>query len=212
MADVPYVGKHRTVDRPTSVTHGAPGRHRARIESGGAGEARHAAAEPEPSPQSQSVSEGGDHDAPAWLTDGNAVKGEFLLGLVLFLLAPIGNSEIHVGKNYARRLVAYVLVFMLLFPMSSSSNPDVQRLASVAGGVFLLTLAVVAPTKGFTLNVTKLLSTVVAKLQPDSTPPSARPSAPGMRSVSESPGPTAIHPIPNSPVVSNPPTDTLTLT
>lgn len=100
-----------------------------------------------------------------------AVKIEFLAGLALFLLAPLSQKEIKFDKNYARRLIAWCVLFMLLFPMGSSKNEGVARTAAWLGGLTLLTLAVLGGNPkssfgGFSVNVSKIVSDVVAKLQP----------------------------------------------
>lgn len=108
-----------------------------------------------------------------------AVKTEFLFGLVLLLLAPVGNPNIKIDKSYAKRLVAYLLLFMGLFPMGASSNPEVSRLGSLLGGLVLLSLMLVShPTKGYALNFATLIETIVAKLQPDAAPIPAGTSQP----------------------------------
>lgn len=95
-----------------------------------------------------------------------AVKGEFLLGLALFLLAPLGNPEIKMDKGFVRRLVAFVVLFMMLFPVANSSNPSVARIGPIFGGMVLLYLAVLAPSRGFIVNASDLLDKIVKKLQP----------------------------------------------
>ncbi|MFD9893711.1 hypothetical protein ACFWY9_30565 [Amycolatopsis sp. NPDC059027] len=98
--------------------------------------------------------------------NARAVKVEFLVGLALLLLAPIGNKDLKFDTGYVKRLVAYALLFMLLFPMSQARNPGVSRTASAVGGLFLLTMVVYSPTKGFAVDFVKLINTVIAKLQP----------------------------------------------
>jgi len=100
-----------------------------------------------------------------------AVKIEFLAGLALFLLAPLSQKEIKFDKNYARRLIAWCVLWMLLFPMAASKNEGVARTAAWLGGLTLLTLAVLGGNPastfgGFSVNVSKIISDVVAKLQP----------------------------------------------
>lgn len=95
-----------------------------------------------------------------------AVKGEFLLGFALFLLAPLGNPEIKMDKGFVRRLVAFCLLFMMLFPLANSSNSSAARIAPMFGGVVLLYLAVLAPSRGFIVNASDLMEKIVRKLQP----------------------------------------------
>jgi hypothetical protein len=110
-----------------------------------------------------------------FFTHHRAVKIEFLVGLALFLLAPMSQPQIKMDKNYARRLIAWVVLFMLLFPMATSDNPQMSRAAAWLGGLILLTLAVLGgnPSKsfgGFSVNVSKILADIVAKLQPQKGP------------------------------------------
>lgn len=99
-------------------------------------------------------------------THPGAVKAEFLLGAVLLLLSPIGNPNVHVDTNYFKRLVAFMVTFMFLFPMGQSSSPAVSRVASGLGGMLVLTMVVYSPSKGFATDFTALIKTVVSKLQP----------------------------------------------
>lgn len=99
-------------------------------------------------------------------THPGAVKAEFLLGVVLLLLSPIGNPNVHVDLNYFKRLVAFMVTFMFLFPMGQSSSPAVSRVASGLGGMLILTMVVYSPSKGFATDFTALIKTVVSKLQP----------------------------------------------
>lgn len=95
-----------------------------------------------------------------------AVKAEFLIALVLLLLSPIGNPDVKVDLNYFKKLVALMVLFMFLFPMGQSSNPATSRVASGLGGMLVLVLLVYAPSKGVSVSFTRLISTVVSKLQP----------------------------------------------
>jgi hypothetical protein len=95
-----------------------------------------------------------------------AVKIEFLAGLVLLILAPIADKDIKMDKAYAKRLIAFAICFMLLFPLGSSPNPSVSRLGAALGGVLLLALFLLKPTKGFAVNFTTLVDTFVKALQP----------------------------------------------
>lgn len=132
--------------------------------------------EPSPAPQRKPKKSGPVPPAPVYFVPtpkdySLAIKIEFLAGLVLFLLAPLSQKEIKFDKNYARRMIAWVVLFMLLFPMGASQNKGVARTGAWLGGLTLLTLAVLGGNPkssfgGFSVNVSKIISDMVAKLQP----------------------------------------------
>lgn len=95
-----------------------------------------------------------------------AVKAEYLIGFILLMLAPIADPNIKMDKNYAKRLIAFTLLFMMLFALADNKNSQVSRLATGFGGVLLLTLVVYEPTKGFGVKAGTLINNIVAHLQP----------------------------------------------
>lgn len=99
-------------------------------------------------------------------THPGAVKVEFLLGAVLLLLSPIGNPNVTVDINYFKRLIAFMVVFMFLFPMGQSQSAAVSKAAAGLGGMLILTMVVYSPSKGFATDFSALIKTVVQKLQP----------------------------------------------
>jgi hypothetical protein len=94
------------------------------------------------------------------------VKIEFLFGLILLLLAPLANKDLHFDKNYVKRLIAFLLLFMGLFAVADSKNPSVSRIATGLGGLLILALAVYSPANKFSVKFAELVSTVVQHLQP----------------------------------------------
>lgn len=113
---------------------------------------------------------------PLEVRGSGTVKLEFMVGLVLIVLAPMADSTIKMDKNYVRHIVAWMLVFMFLFPMSGSRNAGIVRLANGMGGLLLLVIAVKGSNSGFGVNIAKLLQTIVAKIQPGG---SSNPNGPG---------------------------------
>lgn len=110
---------------------------------------------------------------PDFITNGSTtVKIEFLIGLMLIVLSPIGNPAIQPDQSYLKRLVSWTMIFMLLFPMSGSSKPGLVRLANASGAVILLTISVKGTRSGFGVDVPSLLNAIVAKIQPNVDPSS----------------------------------------
>lgn len=109
---------------------------------------------------------------PKFISNGsNTVKLEFLIGLALIVLAPVANSDIKPDVNYTKRVISWILVFMLLFPLSGSSRPEIVRLANATGLVILLVISIKGTKSGFGVNVPALINAIVAKVQPIATPP-----------------------------------------
>ncbi|TCO52993.1 hypothetical protein [Actinocrispum wychmicini] len=99
--------------------------------------------------------------------DVKVVKLEFLVGLVLIMLAPLANKSLKFDKNYARRLIAFVLLFAGLFALADARDPSVSRIASGLGGLLILTLVVMQPARGnFGVNTATLIAHIVERLQP----------------------------------------------
>lgn len=111
---------------------------------------------------------------PIEVRGSDTVKMEFMIGIVLILLAPIGDSGIKLNKDYVRHIVGWCLIFMILFPMSNARTPGIVRTANGIGGLLLLTLVVKGPKSGFGIDVLGLLSAIVKKLQPGGNPSAAQ--------------------------------------
>lgn len=106
-------------------------------------------------------------DRAAFINNGsNTVKIEFLIGLALLVLSPLGNPSIQPDRDYVKRVVSWILVFMMLFPMSGSSRPGLVRLANGMGAVILLVISIKGTRSGFGVDVPALINTIVAKIQP----------------------------------------------
>lgn len=101
-----------------------------------------------------------------------AVKMEFLIGIVLLLLAPIGNPNLKMNSDYAKRLMAYCLLFMVLFPLGQAQNPKISKAAAALGGLFILSMMVLPRSKGggFAVDFISTINSIVQKLQPKAKP------------------------------------------
>lgn len=107
------------------------------------------------------------HARPGMLDNGSStVKLEFLIGLILIVLSPMANSAIKFDRDYVKRVIAWMLVFMLLFPLSSSSQVGLVRLANATGAVLLLVISLKGTKSGFGVDVPTLLNTIIQKIQP----------------------------------------------
>jgi hypothetical protein len=96
----------------------------------------------------------------------NTVKLEFLAGLILIVLSPMANPAIKPDRDYVKRIISWMLVFMLLFPLSSSSQAGLVRLANATGAVLLLVISLKGTKSGFGVDVPTLLNTIIQKIQP----------------------------------------------
>lgn len=129
------------------------------------------------------------HARPGMVANGTAtVKLEFLAGLLLILLAPLANSNIKPDRDYVKRIMSWVIVFMILFPLSGSRLTGLVRLANATGAVLLLVIALKGTKSGFGVDVPTLLNTIVQKIQPgggpqsDVPPPGVTRAIPGTNS------------------------------